>query len=171
MAISLGRELFESKQTDALVEALVEQILIYSHQIDGVKGPDAALESGLAKNIQEVGAVRSRPLFYNYLGSGLGRGPYVELQDGSVKLDFINGIGIHLFGHSHPRVLRATIKGAISDIVQQGNLQPNSEYLEISSALLRVAKKNSRLNYVWLSTCGTMANENALKIARQKKRR
>ena len=28
--------------------------------------------------------------------------------------------------------------------------------------LLRIARKNSRLHYVWLTTCGTMANENAL---------
>jgi acetylornithine/N-succinyldiaminopimelate aminotransferase len=34
---------------------------------------------------------------------------------------------------------------------------------------LSLAKKQSRLAYCWLATCGTMANENALKICRQKK--
>jgi acetylornithine/N-succinyldiaminopimelate aminotransferase len=94
----------------------------------------------------------------------------VELEDGSVKLDLINGIGIHLFGHSHPRVTRAAIEGAMSDIVYQGNLQPNREYLEYSRQLAAIAGRNSRLRHVWLATCGTIANENALKMARQKTR-
>src|SRR5262249_41037666 len=101
---------------------------------------------------------------------GVGRGPYVELQDGSVKLDLINGIGIHLFGHSHPRVIRAALKGALSDVIQQGNLEPNSEYLEYSTKLAQLAGKQSRLKYAWLATWGTSANENALKICRQKKK-
>lgn len=170
MTTTLGRELFNSKDVNSLLDNLVEQVLARSQRLQGVRDPDPALEAEATKVIQGIGATRSRPLFYNYVGSGLGRGPYVELQDGSVKLDLINGIGIHLFGHSHPKVVRATLQGALADIVQQGNLQPNGEYLEMSERLLRIAKKNSRLNYVWLATCGTMANENALKIARQKKR-
>jgi 4-aminobutyrate aminotransferase-like enzyme len=170
MASTLGHELRNSAKIDSLVGNLVEQVVSLSRRIDGVKPPDPAMESQASKEIQQLGQVRSRPLFYNYIGSGLGRGPYVELEDGSVKLDLINGIGIHLFGHSHPRVMQATLKGALSDIVQQGNLQPNTEYLKFSDKLLSVAKRNSRLNYVWLSTCGTMANENALKMSRQKKR-
>ncbi len=39
------------------------------------------------------------------MGTGTGRGPYVELEDGSVKLDLINGIGIHLMGHGNPHVI------------------------------------------------------------------
>lgn len=170
MASTFGRELQESQEVNSLLDGLVEQVLARSQKIKGVRAPDPALEGEAVKTIQNIGSVRSRPLFYNYAGSGVGRGPYVELQDGSVKLDLINGIGIHLFGHSHPRVVRASLQGSLSDVVQQGNLQPNSEYLELSDRLLKIAKKNSRLNYVWLSTCGTMANENALKIARQKKR-
>lgn len=123
----------------------------------------------MAKTIEAIGQIRSRPLYFRYVGSGIGHGPYVELEDGSVKLDLINGIGIHLFGHSHPRVVRATLAGALSDIVQQGNLEPNHEYLELSERLARIGGRNSRLRHVWLTTCGTMANENALKMSRQKK--
>jgi len=65
--------------------------------------------------------------------------------------------------------VRATLRGALSDVVQQGNLQPNVEYLEYSERLAALARKNSRMKYAWLATCGTMANENALKICRQKK--
>lgn len=170
MATTLGEELQSSGKVDSLLDNLVEQALVFSQRIQGVKPADPALEARAKKNIDSIGAVRSRPLYYNYIGSGVGKGPYVELNDGSVKLDLINGIGIHLFGHSHPRVIRATLKGALADVVQQGNLQPNMEYLEYSEKLGSLAAKNSRLKYTWLSTCGTMANENALKMARQKNR-
>lgn len=170
MSTTLGQELRGSQKIDGLIDGLVEQVMAQSRRIEGVKPADPALEGHAQKEIQGLGATRSRPLFYNYLGSGLGRGPYVELEDGSVKLDLINGIGIHLFGHSHPRIVKATLKGALSDVVHQGNLQPNSEYFKFSAKLLEIAKRSSRLNYVWLATCGTMANENALKMARQKTR-
>ena len=169
MPTTLGNELRQSKSIDALVDSLVEQVTSLGNRIEGIRPADPRLEPDSAQEVQKIGEVRSRPLFYNYVGSGVGRGPYVELADGSVKLDLINGIGIHLFGHSHPRVVKATVKGALNDIVQQGNLQPNSEYWRFSEKLLQVAQRNSRLKYVWLSTCGTMANENALKMARQKK--
>jgi 4-aminobutyrate aminotransferase-like enzyme len=170
MASTLGQELRQSTQTNSLLDGLVEQVLSYSRRINGVKGPDSALEGKMSKDVQTIGQVRSRPLFYNYVSGGLGNGPYVELEDGSVKLDLINGIGIHLFGHSHPRVVRATLAGALSDIIHQGPLQPSSEYIEMSECLSRLGSKNSRMSHVWLTTCGTMANENALKICRQKKR-
>ncbi|HMN69143.1 MAG TPA: aminotransferase class III-fold pyridoxal phosphate-dependent enzyme [Bdellovibrionales bacterium] len=170
MTSTLGQDLRDSAKVHSLLDNLVEQVVTQSNRIDGVKGPAAGLEERARNEIQKLGAVRSRPLFYNYLGSGVGRGPYVELEDGSVKLDLINGIGIHIFGHSHPRIVRATLEGALSDVVHQGNLQPNGEYLHFSDKLLEIAKRNSRLNYVWLATCGTMANENALKMARQKKK-
>src|SRR6185503_14078008 len=89
--------------------------------------------------------------------------------DGSVKLDLINGIGIHLFGHSHPRLLEAALRGACSDIINQGNLQPNKEYVKLAQKLVELAGRKSRLRHVWITTSGSRANENALKISRQKK--
>jgi len=169
MTFTNGQEFRRSTQVQAALDTLVEQMLNFSRRIEGIRPPQAALESSTLGEIQKVGTVRSRPLYYNYLGSGLGRGAYVELEDGSVKLDLINGIGIHLFGHSHPRVVRATLEGSLSDIVQQGNLEPNREYLEFSQTLARLAGRNSRIVHAWLSTCGTMANENALKMTRQKR--
>jgi 4-aminobutyrate aminotransferase-like enzyme len=82
-----------------------------------------------------------------------------------VKLDLINGIGIHILGHSHPSVTKAAVRGALSDAVMQGNLQPNKEYLELSEKMLEIARKGSRLNHIWFATCGTIANENATTIA------
>jgi len=114
-----------------------------------------------------AGAVRGRPLFYDYVGTGVGHGPYVKLEDGSVKQDLINGIGIHIFGHNHPLIIEHSLKGALSDVVMQGNLEPNNEYIEVCESLLDAAK-GSRFKHVWLATCGSMSNENALKICRQK---
>lgn len=165
---TLGQQMRRSPQLNSALDGLVEQVMSYSNRIQGIKGPDSALEAQAKKDIDALGDGRGRPLYYSYIGSGLGHGPYVELADGSVKLDLINGIGIHLLGHSHPRVLRAALGGALADIVQQGNLQPNQEYREYSEKLLSLARKNSRLRHVWLATCGTIANENALKMTRQK---
>src|SRR5665213_2191306 len=156
MSSTLGSQLRNSPEINSLLDNLVEQVLTYSNRIQGVKAPDTGLEAQAQKEIKSVGDVRSRPLFYNYMGSGVGRGCYVELEDGSVKMDLINGIGIHLFGHAHPRIVRATLKGALSDVVQQGNLQPNLEYLEYSEKLAGLVRKNSRMKYAWLATCGTM---------------
>ena len=167
MSTTHGQELNSSAKINSLLDNLVEQAMAHSQRIQGIKAPDPSLEPQMKKMIEAIGNVRGRPLYYNYVGTGVGRGPYVELQDGSVKLDLINGIGIHLFGHSHPRIIRAALKGSLSDVIQQGNLEPNQEYLEYCEKLAQLAGKNSRLRHVWLATCGTIANENALKICRQ----
>ncbi len=170
MTPTLGQQLRNSKEINSQLDNLVEQVLAVSSKISGVRPADPGHEPQSSDDVKAIGGLRGRPLFYNYVGSGAGRGPYVELEDGSVKLDLINGIGIHLFGHAHPRVIRATLKGATFDILQQGNLQPNVEYRQFSEKLASLVRRNSRLQYVWLATCGTIANENALKISRQKKR-
>ena len=169
MSSLLGQQLMASGKINELVESLVGEVQRLSESVKTVRGPQPEFESNLAKQVERTNQLRGRPLFYNYIGSGVGRGPYVELEDGSVKLDLINGIGINILGHSHPRMMKAAIKGALSDVVVQGNLQPNTEYMKLAHKLVELASKNSRLRHVWLSTCGTIANENALKICRQKK--
>lgn len=166
---TLGQEFHNSPKTVAQVDQLVQLAMAASEKIIGVRPPHKELEAAALERIQRAGQLRGRPLYYNYMGTGLGRGPYVELEDGSTKLDLINGIGIHVLGHSHPRVLAATVRGALSDIVMQGVLQPNKEFLLMCEKLVKLASKKSRMKYSWLATCGTIANENALKIARQKR--
>lgn len=165
---TLGEKINSSKKVQENVEHLVKEVTSINSEIEGICPAKKELEVEYEKLISQTGATRGRALHYAFLGSGAGRGPFVELADGSVKMDLINGIGIHLFGHAHPRVMKAAVQGALSDIVTQGNLEPNLEYLKMSQELVRVASKTSRLKHAWLSTCGTMANENALKMARQK---
>lgn len=168
MAQLIGHQIDGSSQVQKLVQNLVDEVGKINSQIVAVQPahPEHA-ENGKAI-IERTGKARGRPLHYSYVGSGAGNGVYVELEDGSVKMDLINGIGIHLMGHSHPRVMKAAVKGALSDIVNQGNLEPNREYGVFLEKITSLAAKRSRLKYGWLATCGTMANESALKITRQK---
>lgn len=152
---------------DNMVEQLVQSQVQSSEGLNKIRPSDPQKQSEFKSLLQDFEAVRGRPLFYDYVGTGRGHGPYVELKDGSVKLDFINGIGVHIFGHSHPTVLKASVKASLSDILMQGHLQMNEEYLAFAQKVLALAK-GSRLKHGWISPSGTMSNENALKMARQK---
>lgn len=167
MTLPLGSQLKNSPKVQALMDEIALEVENSSQSLTGLKGPQNA--EALERAVTNIGKVRGRPLVYSYLGSGLGKGAYVELEDGSVKIDLINGIGVHLMGHSHPVVVKASLRGALSDIVQHGHLQMNQEYLDVSQKLVEMAGRKSRLKHVWLTTSGSMANENALKIVRQKK--
>lgn len=169
MASTKGELIDQSPKIKSLLEETVKEAIAASAQIEGIRPPDPDRQALAKALMEELGVVRGRPLFFPYVGTGVGRGAYTELVDGSVKLDLINGIGIHVLGHSHPRIMSASLRGALSDIVMQGNLEPNREYYLLSKKLIDLASRNSRLKHVWLSTCGTMANENALKACRQKK--
>lgn len=169
MSQLIGHQIQENAEIQSLIQKLVDATQSLNQKIQTVQPAHPEHASSGQKEIERAGKVRGRPLHYNYVGSGAGRGAYVELEDGSIKLDLINGIGIHLMGHSNPRVMAAAVRGALSDIVNQGNLQPNREYIDFLDKITALAAKKSRLKYGWLATCGTMANESALKITRQKK--
>lgn len=159
---------FGSSRIQELVSELKNEVATLQKDINSVAPPSPEFEADYKTTIENLNVIRGRNLFYPYLGSGMGNGPYVQLADGSVKLDLINGIGIHLFGHSHPQILEAAVMGALQDVVMQGNLQPNREYNELLKILLSAVDKTSRLKKGWIGTCGTIVNENALKIVRQK---
>lgn len=160
----IADEFFRNEKTQAALQDLVESLAGAQEKITATK----TASQDYSKNLQHLYNVRGRNLYYPYVGSGMGHGPFVELMDGSVKLDLIGGIGIHLFGHSHPMVVKAALEGALQDVVMQGNLQPNREYGELLDLLVGLAGRKSRIKKGWIGTCGTIVNENALKIARQK---
>ena len=116
------------------------------------------------RQLQRVARLRGRPLFFPYIGSGLGRGAKVRTADGRWLLDFAIGIGVHFFGHSHPDLVRTALIAAANDVVMQGNLQANREYADLLDILL--SHSAPQLAYGWLSLPGTEANENALKLIR-----
>ncbi len=142
----------------------------YCARLTGIRPPDTELRIGYDQLLKEYGNLRGGDLFYPYLGSGLGNGALVELADGSVKYDFISGIGVHHWGHSHPTIMEACLDAALSDTVMQGNLQQNVESVELARTLLEgVNRKGACLKHCFFSTSGAMANENALKVIFQKK--
>lgn len=156
---------------------LVQQVLALVQNCDGIRPPDPARVESAKAAIDELGRVRGRPLIYPMIPTGRGSGPFVELQDGSVKMDLICGIGVHLFGHGHPELMMEGAKAALKATTMQGTLMPGDEYGRVLSLLLKHSAGPERLGpesraYFaagWLTTCGTMANELALKILRQKK--
>ena len=118
------------------------------------------------KAIRRISRQRGRPLMYPMISGGRGKGARVFMADGSLKLDFISGIGQYGFGHGDDDLLETAVAAAASDVAFQGHLLPGREYLAVTRALLRHAGK--RLKHAWLSLSGAMANENALKIVFQK---
>ncbi|MBE8162535.1 MAG: aminotransferase class III-fold pyridoxal phosphate-dependent enzyme [Bdellovibrionaceae bacterium] len=158
-----------SKKSNQLIEELVATKLEENNDIQNIKSAEEGKAVSYKKALEELGNVRGRPLFYPYLSAGKGKGPFVELMDGSVKLDLINAIGVYLLGHNSPILLKAGVEAGLEDAIMQGNLQISQGYYKLASKLKSIASKNSRLEHVWISPSGAMANENALKICRQKK--
>lgn len=153
----------------AFAKAIKDLVGLVTGASQGLEGPKVAADReparALAKRIQEK---RGRPLFYDgIVGSGLGRGALAEMADGTTKLDFITAIGTNFFGHSDPDMLETALRAAVMDVQMQGNLHPNREYLLFLETILGHAP--ARMKKAWLAASGADANENALKMARQKR--
>lgn len=144
---------------------LEETVQSYQREISSIRPPQSELAQSYAETLEAFHAIRGGNLYFPYLGSGLGHGPFVELLDGSIKYDMINGIGPHFWGHSYSPLIKTAINAAISDTIMQGHLQQNYDAFLISELLV----KASGLDHCFLSSSGAMANENALKIIFQNK--
>lgn len=143
---------------------LKEAVHDHQKELTEVRPALPGLKQSYTEMLNAMERIRGQKLWYPYLGSGIGNGPFVELADGSVKYDFIGGIGVHFFGHSQDDIIDAVIDASISNTVMQGNLQQNVDSLE----LMEMLSKASGLDHCFLTTSGAMANENAFKIAFQK---
>jgi 4-aminobutyrate aminotransferase-like enzyme len=151
---------------DQLKKDLLQAHLKSLESICGIQEP----QKDVSEIFDSFGESRGGQLWYPYIGSGRGRGPLVELIDGSVKYDLINGIGVHGFGHSNPEFLEAQINASLEDTCMQGNLQQNIANVSLLKDMLQLLNKDgAKMDHVFLSTSGAMANENALKIAFQNK--
>ncbi|MGO9265430.1 MAG: aminotransferase class III-fold pyridoxal phosphate-dependent enzyme [Candidatus Binataceae bacterium] len=117
--------------------------------------------------LDELVVLRGRPPFFQYLGAGLGQGSRAMLADGRWVLDLALGIGVHLFGHGDLDLIETALRAAASDLVMQGHLVFNREYHALMKTLLAHAPRG--MAHCWLSLSGADANENALKLVRQKR--
>lgn len=142
-----------------------EALRAHQSKMTTVRQADPWRQTDYDTMLETFARLRGGGLYYPYLGSGFGNGCLVELADGSVKYDFITGIGPHGWGHSHPDVVDACVVAACQDTVMQGNLQQNVESLHVAEALTEAAcAKGAQLTHCFLTSSGAMANENALKL-------
>jgi acetylornithine aminotransferase len=152
------RSLLDSPGVREAAQALVEAVRA------------ATTETGLSpkayqRALREVARLRGRPLAVPALVAPAGRGARVQLADGRTLLDFVNGIGTYLFGHSDADLLETAVVAAAGDSVFQGHLAPAAEYPRLLAALLR--HTGPHIKHGWLSISGAIANENALKLVYQ----
>ena len=166
---SLAAErLYNDPRVAQAKELLLAAVADHQKELAEVRGPNPALAADYKVLLDQFGKHRGGSTFFPYLGSGIGNGSYVEIADGSVKLDMITGIGVHGYGHSHPLIVEAGIDAAISDTVMQGNLQQNTNSCDLSKLLVDTAcETGAELKHCFLTTSGAMANENSLKMAFQ----
>jgi 4-aminobutyrate aminotransferase-like enzyme len=170
MAKTIAEGFYTDPRLEKAKKLIQEALSEHSSHITGVKAANPELKASYDELLKKMADYRGGALFYNYLGSGIGHGPLVELADGSVKYDFITGIGVHYMGHSHPGVIEAQINGAISNTVMNGHLQQNVDTAGLLELFSTAACKNGAgVKNVFLSTSGAMANENAFKIIFQKR--
>ena len=149
-------------------QLIMDAVAEHQAEISTVRTANPELAKSYEETLAAFGSIRNGSLYFPYLSSGLGNGPFVELGDGSVKLDFITGIGVHGYGHSHPLLVEAAVDSAVGDTVMQGNLQQNHESYQLVKLLTETANESgAALKHCFLSTSGAMANENSLKLAFQ----
>lgn len=166
---TIGQQVRSSPAVRQAIQTIVGEAKAAQAKITGVRGPlSDANRVEYEHLLATAGEARGRALLYPYLGSGAGNGAFVELADGSVKLDMICGIGVQFFGHADPDLMAVALEASTSDVVMQGHLQCNAEAYEFSETLLAEARKRSPLRHAFLCNSGVMANENALKICYQK---
>ncbi|RAP29459.1 acetylornithine aminotransferase [Candidatus Marinamargulisbacteria bacterium SCGC AG-343-D04] len=159
-----AHQFFNDEDVQSAIDCLIERLSFYKQSIDTVRPKKEICQSHFEK-LNGIVTESRGGLYYPYLSSGLGNGAYVECSDGSVKLDFISGIGCH-WAHSDEDVIRHSIRGALHDTVMQGNLQQHEGSVELFDMLTRF----SGLDYAFLTTSGVMSVENALKICFQYKK-
>ena len=95
---TVGQGYFEDPRLKEAKKLISDVIKDHSAKITEVKAADPELKMSYENLLNEFGKARGGKLYYNYLGTGIGNGSLVELADGSVKYDFITGIGVHYFG-------------------------------------------------------------------------
>ncbi len=166
---TIARQARESEDFRGGVKRIVDAIVSKRRAITQVKGPEGALAETMEEYVRRCAASRGRGPLFPYVGSGIGNGALVELVDGSVKYDLTCGIGPNFFGHSDPDLLETAVAASASDVVNQGYFQQNDDAIEFTEALVREAGRRSRLAHAFLCNSGAMANDNALKIAFQKR--
>ncbi len=93
-----------------------------------------------------------------------GQGATFTDIDGNTLLDFSGGLGCHIVGYSHPKVVEAVRAAAARFSHTDFSVIPYESYVELAERLLRATGAGD--GRVFLANSGAEAVENAVKIAR-----
>ena len=159
----ISKHFFNDAEIKAAFDIILQRLSIYKKKLNHIEAPKKKETAEFAKLINIIDQYRG-PLYFPFLSAGLGNGPYVECADGSVKLDFISGIGVH-WSHGDRKIIESSLKAALYDTVMQGNLLQHTGSVELFELLC----KHSGLDHAFLTSSGAMGVENALKICMQYK--
>ena len=102
--------------------SLANKLILNAKTLNKIKPPDKKSHANAQKILKNIAEYRGRAMFYPNLMTGRGNGPYLEFADGSVKLDFITGIGVNFLGYSNPQVIKHQIKGICQANVYESHL-------------------------------------------------
>lgn len=149
------------KEAVILAKKLVQE----AKTINGVRLPSKKTPTKANELLKSIEEFRGRAMFYPYLMTGRGNGPYLEFADGSVKLDFITGIGVNFLGYSNPDVIKNQIEGISQTNVYESHLICSSNLENFLRKTVQLVNKDTNLRHCFPAMSGAMANENAVKIA------
>ncbi|MAX66861.1 MAG: acetylornithine aminotransferase [Halobacteriovoraceae bacterium] len=170
MKKTIAQDFYNDPRIEEAKQLIAQTVQEHASKITQVKPADDELKQSYEKTLEDFSQKRGGKLYYDYLGSGIGNGALVELADGSVKYDFITGIGVHYFGHSHPEVIKAQVHGAVSNTTMSGNLQQNIDSPKLFNLILEQANKyGAGFDHLFMTSSGVMAAENSLKMVFQKR--
>jgi 4-aminobutyrate aminotransferase / (S)-3-amino-2-methylpropionate transaminase / 5-aminovalerate transaminase len=93
-----------------------------------------------------------------------GRGAAFTDIDGNTLLDFTGGLGCHIVGYSHPKVVEAVREAAARFSHTDFSVIPYESYVDLAERLVRMTGGGDQR--VFLANSGAEAVENAVKIAR-----
>lgn len=93
-----------------------------------------------------------------------GEGAAITDIDGNTLLDFSGGLGCHIVGYSHPKVVEAVRQAAARFSHTDFSVIPYESYVELAERLVRLTGGGERR--VFLANSGAEGVENAVKIAR-----
>ena len=150
-----------------LINRLFSSIILEQRKYNSIKPADSNRRQIQNDILDIFKKNRGIGLYYDYISTGRGHGPFTELVDGSVKYDLIGSMGINILGHSHPLVIRSHLETATCDTTISGNLLPHSNQAVLTKRLLETVTK-SRLKHFWFAGSGSFANDLALKLLWQK---
>ncbi len=135
--------LADSTLSNALDQVLSRQLELQA-EINGIRPASAERKQDYDAAIAEFTSIRGGALFFPYLATGAGNGLFVVLAVGSVKYDLTCVTGVHIMGHGHPAVLKASLRAGLEDVTMQGNHQQTVTRMPLRPKQLQLAQRQAR---------------------------